>query len=386
MSVFKNKQIQKNVSGTEKTRKLKIYRHFGKSNKGLVRTENQDAFAYFETVNGAVFIVCDGMGGIPGGKEAAEFTVKKIKKFISSDWYDNEKELIIQAFNFANSELRKKKAKPEAGIYPGTTVALVLIRDNNVFYAHAGDSRIYYQTGKRLFSLTEDHSLRQKLLNERKIGKKEAENYPQKNIIYNAAGINPEIKTDVSEKALTPVDDDYILICSDGLTNELSDKKILEILRKKIDLKAKAKMLITRALENGGSDNVTVVLIKFYNTGKKNGKYFFAKKSNSAKKYKKTAIFGALILFAAILLSGAYFFNKYQKKQNKNFPETIITNDLIYKDKNKKYFRYRTGRNIFSYPGIKKNNIINIFEYNNKRELYFYPGEKFKIPHKNGSK
>lgn len=359
------------------TQQLKIYRVFGKSDKGLVRKENQDALIYFESVNGAVFVLCDGMGGIYGGKKAAKQAIKNFEKFISEDWYDDEKKLIKDAFNHVNKELRKKLGEPETNIYPGTTTALVLIRDNKVFYAHAGDSRIYYQTGKKLFQLTEDHSLVMKLLKEKKINKEEAENHTQKNIIYNALGINEDVKVEICQKPIYPADSDVILLCSDGLTGELSNEKISKILKNDKDIKKKGNLLIKKALEKGGFDNITVQLIQFYNTGKKINKRYRPESEQKKKKLVRIVAFGFIFLLINAGFMFNYFFNNKKTYKHKDKPEnTVVSYGLSYTKNLEKQETYKIGRNIFTYKGIKRNTIINVLRVNNKKEFFFYPGEK----------
>jgi len=358
------------------TQQLKIYQVCGKSHKGLVRAENQDAFDYFESVNGAVFVLCDGMGGIPGGKKAAKQTIKHIKKFISEDWFDDEKKLISEAIDFANNQIREKLAQPEINVFPGTTLTIVLIRDNKVFFAHAGDSRIYYQTGKKLFKLTEDHSLVMKLLKEKKITAKEAEDYPQKNIIYNAVGINEQVKPGINQKPIFPADDDLILMCSDGLHNEITDEEILKILTEEKDIKKKANTLLKKALKAGGNDNITVQLIQFYNTGNKSGKNYIPKSEKKKKNLKLIAILAFLFLIINALFLFNYFFDiKNPTISRQNTTDISVTDELTYKINTTDNKFYKIGRNIYSYPGINKRTIIDILKINNKNEFYFYPGE-----------
>ena len=363
------------------TQQLKIYQTFGKSSKGLVRKENQDAYSYFECVNGAVFVLCDGMGGIPGGKKAAKTAIKNIEKFFSEDWFEDEQLLIKNATEFANKQIRENLGQPESNIFPGTTIVLVLIRDNKVFYAHAGDSRIYYQTGKKMFQLTEDHSLVMKLLKEKKITKEEAENHSRKNIIYNALGINEDVDTEICKTPIFPADNDFILLCSDGLTGELSNKNILSILKTDSDIKKKGNLLIKKALEKGGNDNITVQLIQFYNTGNKKRKTY---KPDSEKK-KKRLILIAVFGFIFLAVNATFMFNYFFKnKNNNNFDENVenivISYDLTLKRNYERQKTYFTGKNIYTYYGITENTIINIFKINNKKNLFFYPGEKFTIP------
>jgi len=365
------------------TQQLKIYRVFGKSDKGLVRKENQDAFTYFESINGAVFVLCDGMGGISGGKKAAKQTLKTIEKFISEDWQDNEQTLIKEAIELANKQVREKLGDTGTNIFPGTTLVLVLIRDNKVFYAHAGDSRIYYQTGKKLFQLTEDHSLVMKLLKEKKISREEAENHVRKNVIYNALGINENVIVEISQNPISPADNDFILLCSDGLTGELSDEKILSVLKNDSDIQKKGNLLIKKALANGGSDNVTVQLIQFYNTGKKPGKRYRSDSGHKKKRIRRIAGFGFVFLLVnAILMLNYFYKNKKLETQNKSAEKTIVSYELSFFKKSTKQNVYTIGRNIYTYPEITKNTIIDILRVNNKRALFFYPGEKIKYPKK----
>ncbi len=376
-----------NLKFVSQTQQLKIYRVFGKSDKGLVRTENQDAFAYFESVNGAVFVLCDGMGGIPGGKKAAKQALKNIEKFISEEWFDDEKTLIKEAIEYANIQIREKLGQAEINVYPGTTIVLVLIRNNRLFYAHAGDSRIYYQTGKKLFQLTEDHSLVMKMLKEKKISKQEAENHNKKNIIYNALGINETIQIDICKKPIFPTDTDFILMCSDGLTGELSDDKILSVLKNDKDIKKKGNLLIKKALEKGGVDNITLQLIQFYNTGNKANKKYRPESEKKKKKLIRIAGFG----FVFLLINAIFMFNyfnksaKNQKQENSDEKKTISA-ELCFKKNDSKQEIYIIGRNIYTYHGITRNTIIDILKVNNKKELFFYPGEKFKLEQNNNLK
>ncbi len=365
------------------TQQLKIYRVFGKSDKGLVRKENQDAFTYFESINGAVFALCDGMGGIPGGKKAAKQTLKTIEKFISEDWQDDEKTLIKEAIEHANTQIRENLGDNETNIFPGTTIVLVLIRDNKVFYAHAGDSRIYYQTGKKMFQLTEDHSLVTKLLKEKKISREDAENHIQKNVIYNAVGINEKVNVEISQKPISPADNDFILLCSDGLTGELSDEKILSVLKNDSDIKKKGNLLIKKALANGGSDNVTVQLIQFYNTGNKFGKGYRPDSEYKKKRIRRIAGFGFVFLLVNAIFMFNYFYkNNKSETQDKNTGKTTVSYELCFFKKSTKQNVYTIGRNIYTYPGITKNTIIDVLKVNNKSALFFYPGEEIKYAQK----
>ncbi len=360
-----------------RTQQIKTYRVFGKTDKGLVRNENQDAFSYFESVNGGVFVLCDGMGGLPGGKEAAETAIRAVESFVSDDWFENEKVLIQKSFDFANSQVRDKLGHASLNIYSGTTLVLTLIRNNKVYYAHAGDSRIYYKTGKKLFLLTEDHSLVAKLIKEKKITAEEAQNHDKKNIIWNAVGIKENVVSEICKKPIIPADNDILLMCSDGLTNELSDNEINNVLEKHKNIEDAGTVLIKKALKKGGKDNVTVQLIQFFNTEKKTGTYKPSKKKNR----KKRLIRIAAVIFIFLLINAWFMFNYFfvnnDIKRQKNTAFRSVSNDLFQKSNSKKYKTYSVGKNIYAYPDV--NNIIQILKQNNKKEFYFYPAEEIKL-------
>ena len=410
-----------------KTQELKNFSYFGSSHIGNVREENEDSFAHFETVNGTVFVLCDGMGGVKGGKDAAEITIKQIEKYITEDWEDNPQKLIQNSIEFANKKVCNFFRKKGTPLKPGTTIVIVLIRDNMVYYAHVGDSRIYYQTGKKIFKLTKDHSYVMNLVDQNIITEEEAGEHVRRNEITKAVGIREFIEPTICKEPISPSDDDFILLCSDGLTNELSNKDILEILLNNKNPEEKNNLLISDALENGGNDNITTQLIRFYNTGKETNLEFIKKHTKERRKI-KPIIF---VLFSVIFLSLMFLVfrntgNIKLKKQNNNSKSTLLLqkgnnkdtlvniflkaditpkeiiekyrlkeNDispvsgLIKKETFIKYYipvkaiyRYGAGKNIYSYLPIHKENLIDIIIVNDKKELYFIPGDKVIIPKK----
>ncbi len=411
-----------------KTQELKNFSYFGSSHIGNVREENEDSYAHFETVNGTVFILCDGMGGIKGGKEAAEITIKQIEKYITEDWEDNPQKLLQNSIEFANKKVCNFFRKKGTPLKPGTTIVIVLIRDNKVYYAHVGDSRIYYQTGKKIFKLTKDHSYVMNLVDQKIITEEEAGEHVRRNEITKAIGIRETAEPTICNEAISPTDDDFILLCSDGLTNELSNKEILEVLLNNKKTDEKVDVLINDAIENGGNDNITVQLIRFYNTGKEANPDFIKKHTKARSRIKPIYLFIFILILAGITTIIIRIGTKqnFIEKQNNISKSTL----LLYKAKNKdslipiflkayvkpeeisekyhlkpkdigdslgliksekfiKYYipvkvvyDYRAGKNIYSYPTIHKKNLIDIIIVNGKKELYFKPGEKIIIPKK----
>lgn len=234
-----------------------------KTDKGIVRASNQDAYAVGEFPDEVAWaIVCDGMGGHAGGNIASALAVKVISDKINASYRENMKDSSIKnmldsALTAANMEVYDMAdAKPELrGM--GTTVVCAIVRNGCAFIAHAGDSRAYIYNGK-LKQITTDHSFVQTLVDIGKITKEEAEHHPNKNKITRAIGAEKSIDIDFDEVDLG--DDDVLILCTDGLTNYVSDDEMINEVQ---DGKyyAFADRLIKKANNNGGGDNVTVVAI-----------------------------------------------------------------------------------------------------------------------------
>lgn len=246
-----------------KTKPLKTFEEAVLSDIGNVRESNQDAYARYSGINGELFVVCDGMGGTDLGAEAAQLACDTIVRVVSGKWEENPAALIDRALKKANTavfHLSKSKSKTA-----GTTAVLVLIRDTLLWYAHVGDSRLYYRSGERFFPLTKDHSLVQRLIDDGLISRHEAVFHPDRNVVLKSLGIEATVKPDIVSDALQPGNGDSVLICTDGLTNELDDDAIHAILSENIPPDEKVKRLVDEAKSYGGSDNITVQLIRFYN-------------------------------------------------------------------------------------------------------------------------
>lgn len=235
-----------------------------KTDKGNVRENNQDAYACGEFSNEVVWsVVCDGMGGEAGGNIASALAVKVVSDRINASYRDNMRDssiinMLDSALSAANVEVYDfAEAQPDLkGM--GTTVVCAIVRDGQAFIAHAGDSRAYIINNGNIRQITTDHSLVQDLLSKGKITEKEAENHPNKNLITRAVGVDKYIDIDFEQIDLE--DDDIILLCTDGLSNYVSNDEILDIMS---DGKyyAFADRLVNRANSNGGGDNITVVII-----------------------------------------------------------------------------------------------------------------------------
>ena len=211
-----------------------------------------------------LYILADGMGGYNGGEIASKIAVETAKNYIENNFKEIEKDrdsiiqLLGSSMEYANMVVyEKSQEKPELhGM--GTTLEICLIYNNKVYIGHIGDSRIYRIRKEFIRKLTQDHSYVQKLVKEGKITKEQAEVHPQKNMLTRALGCNAFVEPDVMVKGF--LKDDILVMCSDGLTNMVKTEIIYQEASKNIEQAPKE--LVRIANENGGKDNVTVVIIK----------------------------------------------------------------------------------------------------------------------------
>lgn len=231
---------------------------------GLVRDNNQDSYAVCELEGGAVFaVVCDGMGGAAEGALASSLAVRAIKERIAERYYDGMsdislKSLMVSAIENANRHIYDLSLTDKKYEGMGTTVVAAIAAGSYVYIVHAGDSRAYKITDGRLYQLTRDHSVVQRMLENGEITASEAVDHPSKHIITRALGVDSEIRTDFCQESLD--EGDVIFLCSDGLSNFVDSDDILRILKEESFYKF-ADKLVDLANQNGGADNITVVAV-----------------------------------------------------------------------------------------------------------------------------
>ena len=239
-------------------------RIFSKSDVGLKRSSNQDAFVAGEFDNGAVFaVVCDGMGGANGGNVASECAAKIISEYIVNSYSpkmnsNSIENMLRAAIDSANIDIFEKSRQNESYYGMGTTVVAALVCDNLAHIVHVGDSRAYLSTSDGLIRLTMDHSVVQTMIDSGQISEDEAKSHPKKNIITRAVGAENTVFSDYNI-AIKP-ENNILLICTDGLTNYVTEDKIFDVL-KTTPQEEVAELLVDLANESGGGDNITVVLI-----------------------------------------------------------------------------------------------------------------------------
>ena len=243
--------------------KLTIY---GESDVGQVREHNED-FIGWDAHLGLV-LLADGMGGHNAGEVASELAVSSIRDALQDvlgpemasssviDFNDALREAIV----YANDEIIRMASERLECAGMGTTIVVTLFHGDRVIIANVGDSRMYRLRDKELTQVTTDHSLVQEMLDNGYISEEEAQLSASRNLITRALGIAEQVEVDVVQDSVE--NGDSYLLCSDGLTDLVTNEEILQLwLLYKDDLKTGCKELVSLANEKGGKDNISVILV-----------------------------------------------------------------------------------------------------------------------------
>lgn len=238
-----------------------------KTDVGLRRSNNEDSYfakKYSDEVS--LYIVADGLGGYEGGEIASRLLTIKMSRYFEEHLNDDLKDesivsdILLTALDKINGEIYKMEKSSPKYNGMGTTIVLVAVIYNKVYYLSVGDSRLYYISNDRnsIKQITEDDTYVNTLLKTNAIEQKDVENHPQKHVLTKAIGVFKDIKTELHVLNETS---GYLLLCTDGLTNMLDNDDILQVLQMK-KFENTADEYIKKANENGGVDNTTVVVIK----------------------------------------------------------------------------------------------------------------------------
>ncbi len=237
-------------------------RIIGKTDVGKVRKSNQDDYAHGLLSNGAAWaVVCDGMGGANGGSVASSMAVKIISGHIGAyagPFTEKDvRALLLSALADANAQVYAR-AQKEVSLYGmGTTVVACVATADSLFVAHAGDSRAYLVGEKEAVQLTRDHSVVQEMVESGKLTEEEAKNHPNRNLITRALGVESELEVDFTARDFPQ--GTAVLICSDGLTNLVESDAFVKAMHENVE--HAAENLTALANKEGGTDNITVVMI-----------------------------------------------------------------------------------------------------------------------------
>ncbi len=235
------------------------FRFTGITDPGLVREVNQDNYA-IDRPNGRFFIVADGMGGHAGGQEASKIATEQIKTYLETHWDSSvsSAELLKEAIDTANQKILEDQSEhPERGDM-GTTVVVLIFREDP-WCAHVGDSRLYLWHNSELKQITDDHTWVGLALKSGEITKEQAKLHPWRHVLSQCLGRKDLYKVDIQKIEVNS--GDRLLLCSDGLTEEVSDELISNYLSASESCEQVAVRLIEAAKTSGGSDNITVIMV-----------------------------------------------------------------------------------------------------------------------------
>ncbi|MDU4889087.1 MAG: Stp1/IreP family PP2C-type Ser/Thr phosphatase [Clostridium sp.] len=226
---------------------------------GNKRSFNEDSVGYYEDENFGIYIVADGMGGHNAGEVASKMAKDVVINYVLNHRdEESPEEILNEALQNANRRIYREGLLNEECNGMGTTITGALLRGDELTVVNVGDSRVYVLRDGQLIKVTKDHSLVQELLDNGTITIEEAKNHPNRNVITRAVGTNPVVRADYYDLNLKNVE--KVLLCSDGLTNEVSEDEILEVL--KSNEENPCQQLINMSKENGGRDNISVIIFK----------------------------------------------------------------------------------------------------------------------------
>lgn len=248
-----------------------------KTDLGNVRTNNEDAGTFVKIADenvirekGYLLFVADGMGGHNAGEVASKIALETISdEYFKKDSHADKEKALSNAFVTANKKIYELAQANQSYKGMGTTCTVVVVAGQNIYFAHAGDSRAYIFKNETITQITEDHTYVQQLVKNGDITEAEAIVHPQRNVLINAMGTKPTLRVDTGKAILTFEKNDRLLLCSDGLYDYLSDEELAAALFKN-PLQEIADYLIAEAKRRGGKDNITVVLAEKTETATEN--------------------------------------------------------------------------------------------------------------------
>ncbi len=237
---------------------------WGITNTGLVRSENQDAYAAFDVGALHAAVVCDGMGGTTGGQVASAIAVARFEEALRDALRDDMeaeqlRQVILSAIACANDAIRQEAARNAEYQHMGTTLVCAVTRPDMAVIGNIGDSRAYHITPEGIFQISRDHSVVESMVAKGDLTPQEARNHPNRNLITRALG--PDINARADTFELPWKKDEFLLLCSDGLVNTVSDQEMLFEVLHDGDVNDCLDHLLQISLQRGAPDNITAVLL-----------------------------------------------------------------------------------------------------------------------------
>ena len=235
---------------------------WGVTHRGAIRQQNQDSFASQRLEDGRIIaLVCDGMGGARAGNVASTMAVDLfMRRFLEQDGESNDQERMQISAAMANQEVFQRAATDPDCAGMGTTLVAALAGPGEAVILNEGDSRAYHVNQEGIVLVTRDHSLVEDLVERGELTREQARTHPHKNLITRALGAEPVLLADCFRQSMAP--GDYLLLCSDGLSNVVTEQEMLyEVIHGGED-ESCCQRLLDIALHRGAPDNVTAVLIR----------------------------------------------------------------------------------------------------------------------------
>lgn len=226
---------------------------------GLVRPNNEDSLLICPDIG--LFVVADGMGGHRAGEVASRKALAIFEQQLRARLAENTdiKQAMLQGVDEVNRQIYQISLQDSALQGMGTTITACLVQEHRALVAHVGDSRAYLIRNKEVSQITNDHSLVGELVKSGSITEELAQVHPRRNVLTQAVGVTNTVDIDLYTVPL--LKDDQILLCTDGLTNHVKRDEIFNIIENIVDPQQAVKKLANTALEQGGTDNITIILI-----------------------------------------------------------------------------------------------------------------------------
>lgn len=289
---------------------------------GKTRQLNEDSMTVFDSPNGQVLAVCDGMGGQAAGDVASQLAINIIENILTDNTFETPEEAIRRSVLAANQGVLHRTSQNSELEGMGSTCVMLIIKNGKVHCGWVGDSRIYYIANHTIRQISHDQSYVQKLVDQGAITPAEALVHPQKNEIENCIGLPGMTAPETIAVPITPEPGSVFLLCSDGLSGMVNDKQIERVVSNtKMSLQEKADRLVAMANEAGGLDNITVEMVQFGTSevvGATSGTLFETPDGvNNVKKKSNKLLYSiiCIAIIAAFCLGGGYYYMNQKQKE-----------------------------------------------------------------------
>lgn len=235
---------------------------------GRQRSNNEDSHLYWEPDSdeeflrkGRLAVIADGMGGYEGGQEASRLAVETVRHVYDAAFGANPQDTLLEAFESAHRNIQRFAVEQPQFYGMGTTCTAVAIVDRQLHFAHVGDSRLYHIRGDSISRLTRDHSYVGRLVENGIVRSEDAESHPQRHVLTAALGSGRAIVPHVPDRPVSLAEGDTLLLCTDGLWGLVPDQELARIAQSTPPAEACTELVKT-ALERGGPDNITVLVLR----------------------------------------------------------------------------------------------------------------------------